>query len=231
MRSWLTQVLVLCLLCVSCQQGPATSEREAADTAEVIQEVNPDTIAYAPDPLPEDWIDINAYIPNVEVDIRYATTDNFVGEVMYECARCLLRENAATALSAVQNELQEQGLHLKLFDCYRPLPVQRRLWEKVPDINYVARPDKGSMHNRGIAVDLTIVDDQGTELEMGTAYDFFGPEAHHTYTDLPGKVLENRQFLKGIMESHGFQGIRTEWWHYSLKGSLPELSEYEWPCP
>lgn len=224
-------VLVICYFWVSCQQGPATSETETTDTTEVVQEVKPHTIPDAPDPLPEDWIDIGVYIPNVEVDIRYATRDNFVGEVMYECARCLLRKNAATALLAVQDELQKEGLHLKLFDCYRPLPVQRRLWEKVPDINYVARPDKGSMHNRGIAVDLTIVDEQGMELEMGTEYDYFGPEAHHTYTDLAEEVLENRQFLKAIMESHGFQGIRTEWWHYSLKESLPELSEYEWPCP
>lgn len=229
MKSWVA--LILCLYWASCQHRPTTAETETTDTIQIVVETKPDTNPLTTDTLPQDWIDIAVFIPDLEVDIRYATADNFVGESMYECARCLLREDAARALLGVQNELQKQGLHLKLFDCYRPLPVQRRLWEKVPDINYVAPPDKGSMHNRGIAVDLTIVDELGIELEMGTAYDFFGPEAHHTYTDLPEKVLDNRQFLKGIMESHGFQGIRTEWWHYSLKGSLPELSEYEWPCP
>ncbi len=229
MKPWVG--LIFCLYWLGCRPGPASTRTEVSDTTQIVQENKPEIINEKVDPLPEDWIDISVFIPDVEIDIRYATTDNFVGEVMYECGRCLLQADAARALLTVQNKLLKKGLHLKLFDCYRPLPVQRRLWEKVPDINYVAPPDKGSMHNRGIAVDLTIVDEGGTDLEMGTAYDFFGPEAHHTYTDLSDEVLENRQFLKGIMESNGFQGIRTEWWHYSLKGSLPALSEYEWPCP
>ena len=170
-------------------------------------------------------------MPSIGIDIRYATTNNFVAEAMYACPRCLLKTEAAEALAMVQSNLMKRNLSLKLFDCYRPLSVQRKLWEKVPDINYVAPPDEGSMHNRGIAIDLTIIDYQGNELDMGTTYDFFGPEAHHTFTDFPDSVLANRLLLKEQMEAAGFQPIRTEWWHYSLKGSLPPLSEYEWPCP
>lgn len=164
------------------------------------------------------------------IDIKYATTDNFVKEAVYPCGRCFLKPAAAKALMNVRDELKNEGYKLKLFDCYRPRPVQQKLWNKVPNPDYVAPPSEGSMHNRGVAIDLTLTDKFGKELDMGTPYDFFGPRAHHDYVELPDTVLGLREKLKSIMEIHGFSSIRTEWWHYSLsKGSYP-LEDWQWSC-
>jgi D-alanyl-D-alanine dipeptidase len=146
------------------------------------------------------------------IDLRYATADNFVKQVIYPCGRCFLKKEAAQRLIKVNNELRKKELSLRLFDCYRPAPAQQKLWDKVPDRNYVAPPWEGSMHTRGVAVDLTITDSKGQDLDMGTDYDFFGPEAHHDYTELSAAVLANRKTLKSAMLAKGFQGIRTEWW-------------------
>jgi len=164
------------------------------------------------------------------IDIRYATADNFVKEAVYPCGRCFLKPPVARALSKVSYKLKEQGYKLILFDCYRPRPVQYKLWKKVPNPDYVANPAEGSMHNRGVAIDLGLADMSGKELNMGTPYDFFGPEAHHDYTKHPEKVQNLRTLLKTTMETHGFQSIRTEWWHYSFAtGSYP-LSDWQWQC-
>lgn len=178
----------------------------------------------------EGFTDIQTLEPSIRLDIRYATTNNFTGAQIYDCPRCLLRPEAALALQKAHRALQRQGLGLKMFDCYRPRPYQQRLWDKVPNPDYVTPPAKGSMHSRGAAVDLTIVDARGNELDMGTPYDYFGREAHYDYTRLPGKVLANRRLLRRTMEAAGFQGIRTEWWHFSFKGKNYPLSDYVWAC-
>jgi D-alanyl-D-alanine dipeptidase len=165
------------------------------------------------------------------IDIRYATTDNFVHEVIYPCGRCFLKPGAARALMGIRDELKQKGYRIKLFDCYRPGPAQQKLWDKVPDPDYVANPAEGSMHNRGVAVDLTLTDLQGKDLDMGTAYDFFGPEAHHDYAQHPEAIRKNRLILKNAMEAAGFQSIRTEWWHYSYGGIFPPIESWQWPCP
>ncbi len=176
------------------------------------------------------FVDIQVLEPSIRLDIRYATTNNFTQSQIYDCPRCLLRPEAAQAIVRAHRLLQRQGMGLKLFDCYRPQPYQQRLWDKVPNPDYVTPPDKGSMHSRGAAVDLTIVDAQGNELDMGTPYDFFGPEAHYTYTRLPGKVLANRRLLRRTMENAGLQGIRTEWWHFSYQSKEYPLSDWVWDC-
>lgn len=177
------------------------------------------------------WVDVLQLDTTFALDIRYATTDNFVGIQMYPCARCLLRPEVARALVRIQNELYERGLGLKFYDCYRPWSVQNALWQKMPDARYVTPPEKGSMHNRGGAVDLTIIDKLGNELDMGTAYDFFGEEAYHTFTGHPKPVEENRQLLRSLMEAEGFRSIRTEWWHYSYQKKMYEIEDYQWACP
>lgn len=164
------------------------------------------------------------------LDIKYATKDNFTKKVIYPCGRCYLRPGVAKKIEAAHQWLKnEHNKGLKMFDCYRPRPAQQRLWDVVPDPDYVTPPAKGSMHNRGLAVDLTLVDQNGKELNMGTPYDFFGKEAHTDNTSLPAAVLENRQLLKQAMIAQGFSGIRTEWWHFSINDSAP-LSDWEWPC-
>lgn len=175
---------------------------------------------------------VTALDPSIRLDIRYATTNNFTKAKIYDCPECLLRPAAAAAVVKAHKDLQKRGYGgLKMFDCYRPRPYQQRLWDKVPNPDYVTPPAKGSMHSRGAAVDLTIVDKNGNELDMGTPYDFFGKEAHYDYTKHSAKVLANRRLLRSVMESAGFKGIRTEWWHFSYRTGKYDLSSYVWKCP
>lgn len=164
-------------------------------------------------------------------DLRYATENNFLKEKVYDCAECYVRAKTAKALIAVNKVFMQGGHKIKFFDCYRPNSVQYKMWELVPNPQYVANPVKGSIHNKGGAVDITLVDLEGNELDMGTDFDFFGYKAHHDHTDLPQKVLGNRKLLKETMEKHGFWGIRTEWWHYNLSaGSNDKVADFRWEC-
>ena len=176
------------------------------------------------------WTNIGLLDTTIVLDLRYATANNFVKEVLYPCGRCFLRPEVALVVQQAHKILQRKGLGLKLFDCYRPKPIQEKLWEKVPNANYVTPPWKGSMHNRGAAIDLTIIDASGRALDMGTPYDYFGKEAHHTYQKHPKSVLENRRLLKKTMESVDLQAIRTEWWHYSYQKKKYVISEMQWRC-
>ncbi len=177
------------------------------------------------------WVDILTLDSTIYTDLRYASTNNFVKEVMYECGRCYFRTEVAQALVKVHQDLKKQGYGgLKMFDCYRPRSVQYQLWKKVPNPQYVADPEKGSMHNRGSAVDLTVVDKNGNELNMGTEYDFFGKEAHYDYTKHPQEVIKNRQMLRAALKKQGFNGIRTEWWHFSYTRKSYDLSDFKWKC-
>jgi D-alanyl-D-alanine dipeptidase len=171
--------------------------------------------ALADVPAPAALVDVGRLAPTIRVELRYAKSDNFVHRAVYPpSARCYLRRPAAQRLRAVQQTLQRQGLGLKVFDCYRPLAVQRSLWAVVPDERYVADPAKGSRHNRGAAVDLTLVDASGQELPMPTAYDAFSERAHRSFQQLPAAVLENRQRLEAAMVGQGFLPLPTEWWHF-----------------
>jgi D-alanyl-D-alanine dipeptidase len=148
------------------------------------------------------------------IDIRYATTNNFMDEKLYPVAKCFLRKEVAERLSRVQMALRAQGLGLKIWDGYRPLSVQWKMWEKVSDPKYVADPRKGSKHNRGCAVDLTLVDAEGNELAMPTGYDDFSEKAHRDYLQLPPEVIKNRQILETAMSNEGFIPLPSEWWHF-----------------
>ena len=121
-------------------------------------------------------------------------------------------------LDSVQRELEKVGLGLKVWDCYRPLSVQKILWSIVPDERYVANPAKGSRHNRGCAVDLTLVDSLGNELPMPTKYDDFTEKAHRDYYNLPDTVIKNRKILEDVMKKYGFIPLPTEWWHFDAQG-------------
>lgn len=163
-------------------------------------------------------VNIQDVAPGIRLDIRYATARNFTGTKLYEEAACYLRVPAARALAAAQRELEKQRLGLKVYDCYRPLSVQRKLWKLVPDERYVANPEKGSRHNRGAAVDLTLVDRNGRELPMPTEYDDFSERAHRDYSALPESAIRNRALLEDIMKRHGFEPLPTEWWHFDFTG-------------
>lgn len=177
------------------------------------------------------WLEMRTLDSTILLDLRYATTDNFVNEAMYDCGRCFFRPVVARALLAAHQELRQRGLGLKFFDCYRPGPIQWKLWNKVPDPRYVADPKVGSVHGRGGAADLTIVDSLGRELDMGVPFDYFGAEGYHDYRELPAEVLANRQLLRETMARHQMMHIRTEWWHYSYRRQQFELSDWLWACP
>lgn len=183
--------------------------------------------AYLP---PSGWTEIGK-AQGFAVDIKYASDSNFTGKIIYDCPKCILREDVADYLVLLQDHLKSNyGLGIKVFDCYRPKAYQQRLWDAVPDASYVTPPAKGSMHSRGMAVDLTLVDSLGNELDMGTAYDYFGKEAHIDYEELPKQVLDNRQFLRDKMIAYGFEPIRTEWWHFSFTRRTYKLAEFVWSC-
>ena len=176
-------------------------------------------------------VDVTTLDPTFVLDIRYATTDNFTGKQMYDCGRCYLREPVAVLLVQAHQELKEKGYRIKLFDCYRPRSIQYKLWEAVPDPHYVANPKRGSVHNRGGAIDLTLIDQDGNEIEMGTPYDFFGEEAHQDNKDLPEEVLRNRAILTKTMQKYQFAPIRTEWWHFDYsKNKIYPLADLVWDC-
>ncbi len=176
------------------------------------------------------WVVLKDLDSTFVFDMRYATTHNFVHKKMYPCPKCMVRKEVAERLVKIQHELQKKHLGLKFFDCYRPGKVQQALWEIKPDPNYVANPKNGSMHNRGVAVDVTIVDKNGKELNMGTPFDYFGKKAHQDYTDLPKKVLENRKLLRDLMQKYDMEPIRTEWWHYSYRKKVFPISQWIWDC-
>lgn len=163
----------------------------------------------------DDLVDVQKMIPSIVLDIRYATTNNFTGQRLYPFARCYLRRAAAEKLRAAQAELALSGCGLKIFDGYRPLAVQRRMWEVFPQPGYVADPKKGSRHNRGAAVDVTLIRlTDGAELTMPTSYDDFTERAHRNFMDLPAEAIQNRTLLESVLTRHGFVGLPTEWWHF-----------------
>ena len=166
-------------------------------------------------------VDVGALDPTLILDLRYASTDNFTGVTLYSAARCLLRAAIAERLRAVQRRLRARGLGLKLWDCYRPFSVQHALWKLVPDTRYVARPVErdgvpvyGSRHNRGAAVDLTLVDRAGRELPMPSAYDDFSERAHRTCGQCTAEQRTNKNLLEDAMLAEGFVPLKTEWWHF-----------------
>ena len=165
-------------------------------------------------------------------EIRYATEDNFIGEVLYDCSVCLLQPEVAEALLKANHFFCEKGYRIRLYDCYRPLDVQKRMWAKVPRPTYVANPyGKGSIHNKGAAVDMTLETLEGCFVDMGSDYDFFGRAAHIDNYNFSEEILENRKLLFEGMRKFGFQTVRTEWWHFSYRKnwSYPTLNE-ALPC-
>lgn len=164
-------------------------------------------------------------------DLRYATANNFLKEKVYDCAECYTRVKTAKALIKANKDFRNHRVRIKFFDCYRPNSVQYKMWEIVPNPQYVANPKKGSIHNKGGAVDITLETLDGKELDMGTDFDFFGKRAYHDNFDLPKEILDNRKLLKETMEKHGFWSTRTEWWHYNLSGSSKySIANFKWKC-
>jgi len=160
---------------------------------------------------------LNGYLIYAKYDWKYATINNFTQQILYKNPAAYVRIQAAQALQLIEIDLKEQGIGLLIFDAYRPYSVTKKMWEAVPDNRYAANPAKGSNHNRGAAIDVSLYNLQsGDPLQMPTLFDDFSEKAHHNYMQLPQEILTNRSILKNIMTKYGFMALETEWWHYYL---------------
>ncbi len=164
-------------------------------------------------PKGSDLIDITTVIPDAVIDIRYATKDNFTGTVLYPVARCKLRRAVAERLVKAAAALRKKDRRLLIWDCYRPLSIQKALWKKVPDPRYVADPSVGSKHNRGAAIDLAVVDKAGKPVVLPTKFDEFSAAAHLDRA-LVGTTGKEAKQLSEAMQAAGFTVMPTEWWHF-----------------
>nr|WP_315140531.1 M15 family metallopeptidase [uncultured Flavobacterium sp.] len=177
------------------------------------------------------FVNLKDYSTEFVYDMKYATTNNFLKSKVYDCAECFLRLKTVKALIKANDKFIKNGYRIKLFDCYRPLDIQKKMWELVSNPEYVADPAKGSIHNRGGAVDLTLVTLGGIELNMGTPFDFFGKEASHSYPFSDKKIMDNRKMLKKIMLQNGFIAFESEWWHYNLASAMSDkVANTKWEC-
>lgn len=167
-------------------------------------------------------IELKSLIPALQYELRYASKNNFTGQRLYpkNTHTTYLRRKPAMALAKVAEELRGKGLGIKIWDAYRPYRTTVRFWELIHDERFVANPSKGSGHNRGTSVDLTLVDlKSGKELEMPTPFDDFSPAAFHGALNIDDFRIKNRALLKSTMEKYGFVPLETEWWHYSWQGA------------
>jgi len=238
---WVLGVVVM----IGCRERTDRDNPKAIDSEEVILQDSIVPILAGPEediksnPLKSlegiadtTFVRLADYSRDFAYDMRYATENNFMKSKVYDCAECYTRAKTAKALLRANAEFREKGYKIKFFDCYRPNSVQYKMWAIVPNPQYVANPVKGSIHNKGGAVDITLVSLDGEELDMGTDFDFFGRKAYHDNMDLPQGILANRKLLKETMERHGFWSIRTEWWHYNLStGSNDKVADFKWDCP
>ena len=169
------------------------------------------------------------YINPLFTNFKYATSNNFTHKTLYKNPHVYLRLAATKALQLVVIALKLKGLGLLIYDAYRPYGVTKLMWQIVPDDRYAANPAIGSGHNRGIAIDLTLVDlKTGKPLAMPTSFDDFTEKSHHNYMDLDSIILKNRTLLKSVMEQNGFIALDTEWWHYYLPNSYKyELLDFD----
>ncbi|NAS12331.1 M15 family metallopeptidase [Poritiphilus flavus] len=230
------RILLILLLIAACKDHKRSQINESENMPEA-QEIKA--------PLPDDkpvlrsfegladttFVRLADFSEDFLYDMRYATENNFLKAKVYDCPECYTRVMTAKALIAANKDFMKKGYKIKFFDCYRPNSVQYKMWEIVPNPQYVADPVKGSIHNKGGAVDITLATLDGVDLDMGTDFDFFGKRAYHDNMDLPREILDNRKLLKEGMESHGFWGIRTEWWHYNLTASSNQkIADFKWEC-
>ena len=211
----LLPLILAAFMAFSCGTGEKGPDPRNPYGLEIIDTYEEYLESVAADPDME-LVDLSTFIPGVVLDIRYATENNFTGTQIYTSAKAFARRPVAEALLDIQEELSTRGLGLKIFDAYRPYAGTLYFYEVYKDTTFVASPRTGSNHNRGFAVDLTIIDlETGEELEMPTEFDEFTEQASIDYMDLPDLVLYNRTLLFDIMARHGFTLYNAEWWHYN----------------
>lgn len=191
-------------------EPPITQPPETEPTAPAPLEVE------LPEPENSDFVRVRDYIPDIIVELRYATENNFTGQTIYTFDELWLRYGTVKKLIKVQEALKEHDMGLKVWDGFRPVAAQFALWEVCPNPTYVANPNGGySSHSRGNTVDLTVVDAEGNELTMPTGFDDFSKKANRNYSDVSREAAQNSKMLEGIMKDCGFTSIHSEWWHFA----------------
>lgn len=211
MRTFILFILLFFTLGTRAQQNKATSLLIVNEMAAYQSSVKLDKN--------KELVEIKKFIPNIKLDIRYASKNNFAKKAVYKQARAFARLPVVEALRNVQNELNKSGIGLKIFDGYRPYRVTVDFYEIASDKSFVANPKDGSRHNRGCAIDLTLINlKTGKELEMPTPYDSFAPEAAADFNNLSEQVIRNRELLIKTMEKNGFKVLNNEWWHFDFNG-------------
>jgi D-alanyl-D-alanine dipeptidase len=224
-------ILVGCLILVSCKTNLVYNNQKESHSIKHVQEGSNTPIISFGNLNDTTFVNLNAYSLDFVYDMKYATEDNFLKAKVYDCAECYLRLKTIKALMKANAKFMKKGLKIKLYDCYRPLDIQKKMWTIVSNPIYVANPSKGSIHNRGGAVDISLVDRNGVELDMGTPFDFFGIEASHDYKNFSKEILDNRKLLKKVMLQSNFQSFDSEWWHYNLKNAKADpVSNFKWNC-
>ncbi len=225
------KIIILCFILGSCSTYKSINSFDLSAKNEEITHRSTKNASKLNQINDSTFVDLKQYSTDFVYDMKYATTDNFLKTKVYDCAVCLMRYKTAKALISANSEFIKKGFRIKLFDCYRPLDVQKKMWQIVSNPNFVADPKKGSIHNRGGAVDISLVDGHGNAVDMGTAFDFFGEEAAHGFINFSDKILENRKFLRETMVKNGFDIFESEWWHYNLKGANKDnVSNFKWKC-
>ena len=194
------------------------SGKEMANIQETAaQEIITQEITTEKEPEDDEYVLVNKYIPDIYVELMYATDNNFTGVRIYDFTDAYLRYGTVKKLANVQKELKEQGYSLKIWDAYRPFEAQQKLWEVYPDPNYVANPANGmKKHNLGGTVDITMVAADGSVISMPTEFDDFSLKADRDYSDIEDvEAVNNVMILQNAMENNGFTGYQGEWWDYS----------------
>ena len=176
------------------------------------------------------WKNLEKEDSSIIISMPYATTDNFLKEKIYPCAKCYLREDAAKALLKAQKLAQSKGYSIIIYDCYRPLPLQQKMFDIIPDTKYVADPKRGSRHNKGVAVDISLANEIGEPLNMGTAFDDFSEQAHFSAKNISAKAKANRKLLRDIMLTNDFTPYDNEWWHFNYKNTDFPNENFVWDC-
>lgn len=191
--------------------------QETAAQEVTAQEIITQEITTEKEPEDDEYVLVNKYIPDIYVELMYATDNNFTGVRIYDFTDAYLRYGTVKKLANVQKELKEQGYSLKIWDAYRPFEAQQKLWKVYPDPNYVANPANGmKKHNLGGTVDITMVAADGSVISMPTEFDDFSLKADRDYSDIEDEeAVKNVMILQNAMENNGFTGYQGEWWDYS----------------
>lgn len=210
---------------LACSDQPVSNDRMHHAPAK--QPVSADLIKAKKE---TEWVEIKESVHEIRLNLVYSDTSNFTHVKLYPCARCYLRKETAAALVKASLIAKNKGYRLRIFDCYRPYSVQVKMFELIGDERYVAKPGKGSMHNKGCAVDLSLDQPDGKPVDMGTAFDDFSDKASYSYPLLSVEQKRMRSLLREVMTESGFKPYEAEWWHFNYFKTDYPVADFKFNC-